>query len=146
MRRAILIMTGLLGSASGAFADSLDNCIANFSGEYTNSLYNGPYSYQRAYVKLIPGAQNKLELEINIPCGSKLIPAKAVVEVAECTFQPSIALSYLAGKLQILGKGTSQCDLGADPKFVMTIHRIEIDTGRRIRVPNFNGTYVFERN
>jgi hypothetical protein len=126
MSGIILLMGFFVGMAS-AFAAPADQ----LEGLYTNSAYDGPYSYQNAWVEIRIAEQGGLGLVFNVPCGSKLAPR--IFKINQT--------SSISGDLELIEEGSSQCYTGQNPSFILLGNKLIIDTDLRIGVPGFNGSY-----
>lgn len=112
-------------------------------GTYVNPTYGSQYgSWAKGQVN-VREVDGSLQLEVNIPCGTKLRPAILVASSNQDN-------SVWGGKaLDVISRGSSQCSLGDSPRFIlnswstMTGDVLEIHTD--IRTPDFDGTYTFER-
>lgn len=130
MRSLVLAMAFLAGMAH-AFAGTSEE----LEGRYTNSAYNGEYSYQNAWVEIHKGAQGTLELVFNVPCGTKLIPRVFKIN----------ATSPIDGDLELIEQGASQCYTGNNPHIILTGNTLNIETSPDVRTPGFNGTYELSK-
>ena len=135
MVKNIWILSAVLASAS-TMAAPLE------VGTYVNPAYGSQYgSWAKGYVNVreVDGA---LQLQVSIPCGTKLSPA---ILVARPDQDDSFYYSEL--ELEVVVRGSSQCSLGDSPRFIVwrtkSVDVLEIRTN--IRTPGFDGTYTFER-
>ena len=127
--RYLLILAGLLKIqlAHAGVCNEVD------FGTYTNSNYDSEF-YQASVTAKFAGKQT-VRFEIVIPCGSKMTPATLAFSC------PESGSRYT--ELTAISKGSSQCSLGQQPTISIIGNDLEIRTG--IRVPGFEGTYIFHR-
>ncbi len=130
MRGLILVVGYLIGMAN-AFAE----IPKKLEGRYTSAEYDGPYSYQNAWVEIRKAGQNGLELVFNVPCGTKLTPRVFKI----------IHTNSIGSELELIEEGSSQCYTGSNPRIILLGDTLRIHTSPRVRTPGFDGTYELSK-
>lgn len=123
----MILVAGCLIGMSSAFAETPET----LEGRYINSVYDGQYSFQNAWVEIRKSGQGRLELFFNVPCGMKLIPR--VFQINQT--------SSIGGELQLIDNGSNQCYTGQNPSIILFDNSLHITSNPRVWTPGFDGTY-----
>lgn len=125
----VVALALLSGAASADYICSDDRIM----GWYGNAAY-GRIPWQGFNIQIEPTKQSPL-LTFNVPCNSKVTPATFRMHPTSC----------ISGTLTVEYEGSSQCFVGENARYILLGDALQIHVEPRIRVPGFDGTYVFHR-